>query len=901
MNKEEELVQELKKKNINLAIITETKKKLQGTKEVGEYIMIYSGVKQQQRAAAGVAILVDKKWKTKIQDYTIINERILQIRLKVERGNLTVIAVYAPEENRKEESEKFYNSLQETLEKINKNDYMIIGGDLNARIGNRPIEGVVGTNGESTLNENGKLLREFATHNRLKITNSFFRKKDIHKYTWTARGSKSIIDYIIVNNKLSSDVIDTTVQRGSDLYTDHYLVIAKIRIIAKWRKRINKNLQNNQSVYKTYLLQDESIKQLYQSRLQTYLLEMPTNIEINEEWGNISRMIHKAAEETLGKKKKFRKRTGLKIWNDEISVAVNEKQTAYIKLLQNRTLQNENDYKEKRNKVKSISKKLKEEHWDKLISNIEDDVHGRQEMAYKLMKYMNKEEREMANINVIEEHKWKEHYKMLWYNEEMKETIDKKENEVEEKVGIDLIDIKELQDVLKSFRNRKAPGIDNMNLELIKYGGTLLQFRYLHLINMCWQKKKIPEDWKKAKIISIFKKGIRSKCTNYRGISLLNAGYKIYAKILNNRLKIITDSLLLEDQCGFRKGRSCSDNIFVLKQILEKRKEFNYRTCLAFVDYEKAFDRINRNKLWIILENQGYPKHLIETIKSLYNNTTIILDLGFKQTEEILINQGVRQGCSLSPTLFNIYIDSMIRVWKPEIKPGIKIGNNYINNMLFADDQIIMQENEQDLQHSIHLLQKISKEYDLKISINKTKVMAWYGKHPMRIKIIVDDQPVEQVTSFVYLGCEISYSDDDDVKRKLHRFQYMCGTIRRTLRNKVRQETTMKFYKTMAVPVLMYGSETWVNKKKYQNAIQSSEMKFLRSVNKCTKLDKIKNEDIRKNLDIFSLNKKIQNNKERWKEHVLRMDENRFPKQALRYQIKGRRDPGRPRKRWAED
>lgn len=243
----------------------------------------------------------------------------------------------------------------------------------------------------------------------------------------------------------------------------------------------------------------------------------------------------------------------------------------------------------------------------------------------------------------------------------------------------------------------------------------------------------------------------------------------------------------------------------------------------------------------------------------------------------------------------------MIRVWKPEIKPGIKIGNNYINNMLFADDQIIMQENEQDLQHSIHLLQKISKEYDLKISINKTKVMAWYGKHPMRIKIIVDDQPVEQVTSFVYLGCEISYSDDDDVKRKLHRFQYMCGTIRRTLRNKVRQETTMKFYKTMAVPVLMYGSETWVNKKKYQNAIQSSEMKFLRSVNKCTKLDKIKNEDIRKNLDIFSLNKKIQNNKERWKEHVLRMDENRFPKQALRYQIKGRRDPGRPRKRWAED
>ena len=138
------------------------------------------------------------------------------------------------------------------------------------------------------------------------------------------------------------------------------------------------------------------------------------------------------------------------------------------------------------------------------------------------------------------------------------------------------------------------------------------------------------------------------------------------------------------------------------------------------------------------------------------------------------------------------------------------------------------------------------------------------------------------------------------MNKKLHNFQMMCGTIRRTLGKKVREETMMKFYKTMAVPVLMYGSETWVTKSQYQKRIQSAEMKFLRYVKNYTLEDQIRNSEIRDELGIYELNDRIKSNKLQWKEHVDRMQDNRIPKITKNYRAVGKRNPGRPKKRWNE-
>ncbi|XP_022204516.1 craniofacial development protein 2-like [Nilaparvata lugens] len=175
--KEVELMQELKQHKIHLAVITETKKKLKGTKDWGEFIEIWSGVDQNRRASAGVMVLVDQRWKNRIESYSFVSERIIRVRFKMDRGYLTLFGTYAPEEGKKEATIEFYEELQKQLTACNKADYVIVAGDLNARVGNQPIPQVVGTFGEYHLNENGRQLRDFCTYNELKITNTFFRKK----------------------------------------------------------------------------------------------------------------------------------------------------------------------------------------------------------------------------------------------------------------------------------------------------------------------------------------------------------------------------------------------------------------------------------------------------------------------------------------------------------------------------------------------------------------------------------------------------------------------------------------------------------------------------------------------------------------------------------------------------
>jgi hypothetical protein len=131
-----------------------------------------------------------------------------------------------------------------------------------------------------------------------------------------------------------------------------------------------------------------------------------------------------------------------------------------------------------------------------------------------------------------------------------------------------------------------------------KYAPKSFLFKFLDFLNICWIYGHIPEEWRIAVIVPIYKKkGDRKNCDNYRDISLLNTGYKIYAKIITQRLMTIAEVIILEEQNGFRKYRKCMDCIFSISQIIEKHKEYNIPTYIAFIDLEKAFDTVNRAKV----------------------------------------------------------------------------------------------------------------------------------------------------------------------------------------------------------------------------------------------------------------------------------------------------------------
>jgi hypothetical protein len=143
------------------------------------------------------------------------------------------------------------------------------------------------------------------------------------------------------------------------------------------------------------------------------------------------------------------------------------------------------------------------------------------------------------------------------------------------------------------------------------------------------------------------------------------------------------------------------------------------------------------------------------------------------------------------------------------LKDKFYINNIEINTLLFADDQVILVNSEDNLQRAIHRLNVISKDYNMLISFDKTKVLALRGKGPTRIKIVINERILYQVLNFNYLGYNMGLNREIDINVKLQRFQQISGTIKRTLARKVRKETILRFYKIMAIPTLLYGSECW--------------------------------------------------------------------------------------------
>jgi hypothetical protein len=236
--------------------------------------------------------------------------------------------------------------------------------------------------------------------------------------------------------------------------------------------------------------------------------------------------------------------------------------------------------------------------------------------------------------------------------------------------------------------------------------------------------------------------------------------------------------------------------------------------------------------------------------------------------------------------------------WQSKLRTNFRLGKMILNTLMFADDQVIFTQSENKLQMAIQLLNKTTLNSNLETSINKSKVMAFKGKYLVRSKIMINNNIIEQVKNFNYLGCDIQYNYDADLQNKLHKFQYMCGTIKQTLINKTRKDTQLKFYKVMAVSVL-YGCKNWALNREDRRKTETAEIKFLRRVAGYTFRDEVINTIIREELQIFNIGERIQSRKIEWHEHLSQMEQHRIA-QVMFYKPIGYGDIGRPRRQWKD-
>ena len=222
----------------------------------------------------------------------------------------------------------------------------------------------------------------------------------------------------------------------------------------------------------------------------------------------------------------------------------------------------------------------------------------------------------------------------------------------------------EVEESLISAKTGKAPGIDE------------LLWRVCRAV---WKDGIAPMEWRQSILIPIWKrKGDRRECSQYRGISLLSQSSKVFARILEKRIRYIVEPQLSENQFGFRKNKGCSDAIFILRQLQEKHIEWNKPLYMAFIDQEKAFDRVVRAELWKCLAERGIFGELLRAIESLYICSQAAVRTREGETEWFKVKCGLRQGCVLSPLLFIIFMDNIMKRANQE--------ENSIEELMFADD-----------------------------------------------------------------------------------------------------------------------------------------------------------------------------------------------------------------------
>ena len=311
---------------------------------------------------------------------------------------------------------------------------------------------------------------------------------------------------------------------------------------------------------------------------------------------------------------------------------------------------------------------------------------------------------------------------------------------------------------LYDLKQNKAPGIDNITAELLQCASMKIKDAFYQLTQDIYEKGDVPDDYCKSIIVTIPKKSGSNSCEQFRTLTLLTHVSKILTKIINRRIEGKVEQYLKNDQYGFRRQKGTREAILGLRVLIEKQIDRNKITYLAFIDLKKAFDKVNWNKMLLILREIGIEQQDLRIIHSLYKNQTACIKKG-EITTKTQIKRGVRQGCTLSPPLFNCYIEKVINIVKAKLTRlniGIKIGGEIVSMIRFADDIVVIAESEGDIQRAVEEMDEMLRTSEMKINSTKTKILVCARDPKVKADVYIGNQKLEQIEEMVYLGSKIT-------------------------------------------------------------------------------------------------------------------------------------------------
>ena len=681
--------------------------------------------------------------------------------------------------------------------------------------------------------------------------NSLYPSKAIHRHTWySPTGFSKRVDYILAEWHLKKLSSNCRVYRKASLpfETNHRLLTLTCSFPSKRNRKFffshtPKPPKPRKDI--SLLRNDFSIRDNFSNKLDNLLIEEPVLNNVCNFESFLSESIVKASDSEIPKINKLVQKSP---WaNDD-----------FLSLIKTRNeCRDPNETKKLGTAIKKMRNKLKNDYFSGLASNINAVAEARKvEEEFRLAKSYTMHKNVTSNL--ITSEKLSE-----FFEDHLKERPVDIQPEVmnpelyphilppdDINTNSDIPTISEIDEARKKLKNGKCQGTDKVYAEEVKYNtSNRFIIYFMLLITTIWTTFMLPSSWLISSITCLFKnKGSRSEPSNYRGLSIVSTCSKIIISIVISRIRNTYEKLISNCQFGFRSNRSTTDAIFILQNAINISSEPLF---ICFIDLKAAYDWINRDMLFKILDIRIKSPILVKILKVFYVGTSACIK-GSKIFFKTFT--GCRQGGLESPVLFNLYLDFVLRIVEHEVlekfpNTGLKYsyripghcssreqrsvhglsGTQRLRMILYADDIALLCGNVDELAEILNIYNKTFNRFGLKISASKTETMAFNVPEEIKAKpslISIGGVALKNVRMFKYLGHVITNNDDDpshylsfrisSAYQKWNELKHVFTDLR------IFMSTKVKLLEACVRSRLLYSSQSW--------DLSASELRKLESI-----------------------------------------------------------------------
>lgn len=631
---------------------------------------------------------------------------------------------------------------KEIEEGANRNKKVVIIGDFNARIGEEDrerdeeeLERKKRRSKDKVLNNEGRKLLNMCEELGLSIWNG--RAKNDEEGEITFVGGKeeclgSVIDLVMTVDRGDNEEMELKIIERIE--SDHLPLQIRYDI----ERQENENEEEKAEEGEELRLDGKKLKwkkenkQEYTEATHEALKEILREKE-ELEWEDIKEIIRKAAERggmLVKDKDRENKKERKKWFNEECKKRRKEVWNDLKLFIKNRSVENKIKLKESRREYKNKMKESKEKWYEGMCEEI-SKAKDMSKWWEAINRFRGKKRKSVSNKITAE--RWENHFNKLLNGEETEESEEEDEpwneeigNEDEVEASMDeKFSSKEIWTAIRKLGNNKAPGEDGIAAEFIKNMVPEGVEWIREILNKMWEDGYMPEGWDTAVVVPLFKSGDEEVTGNYRGISLLDSGYKLMTTMMTERINrwIENRKILKESQAGFRKRRGTRDHIFVLNGLINnKLKAKGGKLYIALVDFKAAFDKVGRGKMKRKAWTKGIRGNMHRMIRVVYKETYCKVKVGTrKTTKKFRTKKGVRQGCAMSGAMYGMGIDGLEEQMEKKKIGGTVIGKQRVYAMKYADDVALVADSGEELRGMLKELGKYAKENKMEVNVGKTK------------------------------------------------------------------------------------------------------------------------------------------------------------------------------------